>query len=68
MLSMYSMARMNLDNNNNNPRVNGSVNAHMRFAVFINKRLNIIDITIYSSAPLYNKRQRKLLGHASVSE
>ena len=65
---MYSMAIMNLDNNDNNPRANGSVNAHLRHAVFIKKRLNIINITIYSSAPVYNKRQMKFLGHASVSE
>ena len=64
---MYSMARMNLDNDNNNPRTNGSVNAHLS-AVYINKRLNIINITIYSSAPLYNKRQRKLLDHVPYSE
>ena len=43
---MYSMAIMNLDNNDNNPRANGSVNAHLRHAVFIKKRLNIINITI----------------------
>ena len=66
------MARMNLDNNNNNnnPKTNGSVNAHLRSAVYINKRLNNIYITIYSSAHLYNtcKRQMKLLGHISFSE
>ena len=67
---MYSMARMNLDNNNNNnnPRTNCSVNAHLRSAVYINKRLNIIYITIYSSAHSYNKRQMKLSGHISFSE
>ena len=65
---MYSMARMNLDdNNNNNPRTNTFVNAHMRSAVYINKHLNIGNITIYSSAPLYNKKQRKLLGHVPYS-
>ena len=65
---MYSMARMNLDNNNNTLRTNGSVNAHLSSAVYIDKRLNIINITIYSSAPLYNKRQMKLLCHVLFSE
>ena len=57
------MARINLDNNINNPRTNGHVNAHLRSAVYINKRLDSINITIYSSAPLYSKMQ-----HVSFSE